>query len=1018
MSGQGYRGRGGGRGGGDRGGGGYRGGGDRGGFRGGRGGGGGGGGGGPAPVAVFKDPNAPLAPPDGQVMNIENAYMKNAAAGGLQQAMAKMSLNDGQFPPRPGHGTQGKKIAVYANYFKVGVPQNLTLTRYSVEVQPEAKGKKLGRVFQLLLELPEFASAGGLASDLRSMIIARTPLGIQDGHTVQIPYLAEGQDEPLTRAITYTVRVITPLSFSISNFAAFLSSTNPNSPPYTQKAEAIQVLNVLLGHYPQAHNGVVSIGQNRHFSIDRGQGNAHNITVLGGGLESLRGYFQSVRPATGGILLNVNVTHGVFLEPLSLDILYGRLGSGNKVTLQKKLKLTRVKVTHLPSKVLKKTNEEVPRVKTIFGLAHPQDGRGEDKPPRIADFGAGPKGVSFWLSEVPPLPKLPKLPNPKVRKEPDPLFHPTSTLQSLTTSGKVKYPHIRLEERNPVVNVGNREHPSYLPAEVCVVLPGQTIKRRLSPDQTQQMITFACRRPYQNADSIVTDGKAVLGLNPQVNAMTAQFGLTIGNSLITVAARVLAPPAIKYKDARQKETSVVPRFGSWNMANIKFHTGSNLGKWTSIVFTSTRRGASFGVRDVMPTISRFGEFLTRSGINASGMIPATPPEIPLVDGEDVANNEKISGIMKAMYNAKINPRPNFILCVIPYNDVAIYNSIKNFGDTKAGINTVCVVAPKFMKEQRQDQYFGNVSLKFNLKAGGINQTLDPAKLGIISEGKTMVVGLDVTHPSPGSRDTAPSVAGIVASVDKVLGQWPADFRIQESRKETVSGLYDMFLGRLNLWEKKNKGLLPDNIIVYRDGVSEGQYQLLLDQELPQIRNACRQKYPAQATKSSFPKISIIVCGKRHHTRFYPTTEANADRSSNCEPGTVVDRGVTEVHGWDFFLQPHACLQGTARPGHYYVILDEIFRGRQVRAPLQNPADSLEDLTFNMCHLFARATKAVSLCPPAYYADLLCTRLRCYLADQYEPNESSATASVASGATNLSTFDVQIPVNMKDTMFYI
>jgi hypothetical protein len=415
----------------------------------------------------------------------------------------------------------------------------------------------------------------------------------------------------------------------------------------------------------------------------------------------------------------------------------------------------------------------------------------------------------------------------------------------------------------------------------------------------------------------------------------------------------------------------------------------------------------------------FKDFLIRSGINANDFIrQPPPPEIILDDGQEGANDTKIGNIVRAMYTAKNGPRPRFILCILPHNDAAIYNSIKNYADTKAGINTVCVVGSKFMKEQRQDQYFGNVSLKFNLKAGGINQILDPLKLGIISEGKTMVVGLDVTHPSPGSRDTAPSVAGIVASVDKFLGQWPADFRIQESRKEMISGLEAMFLGRLVLWQKKNRGSLPTSIIVYRDGVSEGQYQLLLEQELPQIRNACRQKYPAQDTKAGLPKISIIVCGKRHHTRFYPSAEANADRSSNCEPGTVVDRGVTEVHGWDFFIQPHACLQGTARPCHYYVVLDEIFRGRQVKAPLQNPADALEDLTFAMCHLFGRATKAVSLCPPAYYADLLCTRLRCYLSDQYDPNDSSATASVASGATGQPNLDIQIPDSMKDSMFYI
>jgi eukaryotic translation initiation factor 2C len=453
------------------------------------------------------------------------------------------------------------------------------------------------------------------------------------------------------------------------------------------------------------------------------------------------------------------------------------------------------------------------------------------------------------------------------------------------------------------------------------------------------------------------------------------------------------------------------------MANVKFHTGSNLGPWTYIVFRSTR-GRDYGVQDVASTVDKFQAFLTQSGINASHRIrdPA-PPEILLHDGQEGVNDTAIKSIFRAMYDAKRGPRPKFVLCILPFNDVAIYNSIKTICDTKAGIHTVCCVGSKIMKDNRQDQYFGNVSLKFNLKAGGINQTLEPAKLGVISEGKTMVVGLDVTHPSPGSKESAPSVAGIVASIDKYLGQWPADFRVQESRKEMVTALEGLFTSRLKLWQKFNKNL-PENVIIYRDGVSEGQYHTLLEQELPQIRNACKQLYPAQATKQGFPKISIIVCGKRHHTRFYPTTEANADRSSNCEPGTVVDRGVTEVRFWDFFVQSHACLQGTARPGHYYVVLDEIFRGRAAKPPHQNAADALEELTHNMCHLFGRATKAVSLCPPAYYADLLCTRLRCYLSDQFDPNDTSATPSVASGATAASNPEVLIAENIRDSMFYI
>jgi hypothetical protein len=322
-------------------------------------------------------------------MNIENAYMKNSTGVG---AIGNLAVT-GQFPPRPGYGTMGQKITVYANYFRVQVAPELSLTRYNVEVNPEAKGRKLSRVIQLLLELPEF---NGVATDAKSMIISREPLPIQDGHIVEIVYRGDGEDEPLPNAVTYKVRVITPLSLSVADLVSYLSATGTGA-MFPHKLEVIQVLNVLFGHYPQIHDGTSSVAGNRHFSLDRSPQNDHNIKVLGGGLESLRGFFQSASAATGGILLNVNVTHGVFLEPRRLDLLFSAMGTGNRLTLQKKLKLVRVNVIHLPVKK-SKSNKEVRRVKTIFGLAHPQDGQGDAHPPRVNGFGAGPKDVQFWIS--------------------------------------------------------------------------------------------------------------------------------------------------------------------------------------------------------------------------------------------------------------------------------------------------------------------------------------------------------------------------------------------------------------------------------------------------------------------------------------------------------------------------------------------------------------------------------------------------------------------------------------------
>jgi len=50
-------------------------------------------------------------------------------------------------------------------------------------------------------------------------------------------------------------------------------------------------------------------------------------------------------------------------------------------------------------------------------------------------------------------------------------------------------------------------------------------------------------------------------------------------------------------------------------------------------------------------------------------------------------------------------------------------------------------------------------------------------------------------------------------------------------------------------------------------MSEGQYDIVLDQELPLLRKACQELYPADDTTKGLPRLSIIVVGKRHNTRF-------------------------------------------------------------------------------------------------------------------------------------------------------
>ena len=109
----------------------------------------------------------------------------------------------------------------------------------------------------------------------------------------------------------------------------------------------------------------------------------------------------------------------------------------------------------------------------------------------------------------------------------------------------------------------------------------------------------------------------------------------------------------------------------------------------------------------------------------------------------------------------------------------------------------------------------------------------------------------------------------------------------------ITELKIMMEERLKLYQKHKKAL-PRRIIVYRDGVSEGQFNTVVDEEYPQMVKAFEGfGTPKQPYR---PKLTIVICGKRHHTRFFPTESQFADQNGNPRPGTVVDRGITAVYG--------------------------------------------------------------------------------------------------------------------------
>lgn len=180
----------------------------------------------------------------------------------------------------------------------------------------------------------------------------------------------------------------------------------------------------------------------------------------------------------------------------------------------------------------------------------------------------------------------------------------------------------------------------------------------------------------------------------------------------------------------------------------------------------------------------------------------------------------------------------------------------------------------------------------------------------------MFVGGDVTHPTPDQTEI-PSVVGVAASYDQYGFRYNCSWRLQGPREEMITDFENILLEHLNFYKSKNGGVLPKKIMYYRDGVSDGQFQEVLDIEMTAIRKACGKAGPQYK-----PQVTFIICQKRHHTRFFPKGQDGEGKNNNVKPGTVVDKDIIHPHQYQFFLASHAAIQGVTKPTKYCVLWDD------------------------------------------------------------------------------------------------
>ncbi|KZO91074.1 Piwi-domain-containing protein [Calocera viscosa TUFC12733] len=528
-----------------------------------------------------------------------------------------------------------------------------------------------------------------------------------------------------------------------------------------------------------------------------------------------------------------------------------------------------------------------------------------------------------------------------------------------------------------------------LPIELLAIDKNQffDLKKLANPVWDKQIRAFAMVKPSERL-RITNTGCEVMQ-HAQSDYMI-RAGIRVNPTALMVNARSLRPVVVSFANGSKVE----PRHGAWR--SQKFYQPSSIKFWAVIILD--HQAPPQGVKNFI------GQLVSVMEHGGMRVLDQTPTLYPKDARQDIT---QLLDYVKADLMKRFKEPPSLLLVVTP-GDADWYTDVKRLGDITLGIPTQHVLTAKALQQRGSAEYCENVALKvhilINVKLGGINFVPHPDAISWIRNPNepTMVVGADTSHPRPG-EGWKPTVAAIAFSVDRDVSKYNGTVTIQKGRQEIIANIVSMLRTAITAF-KKSARVAPRRILYYRDGVGEGMYEEIAQQELQGIRQAFKELNEAP------PKITFIVVGKRHHLRFYPD-KRDEDRSGNANPGLVIDNTITSTIHDDFYLLAHQGIIGTSRPMHAVPIMDEN----------NLSSDMLQGLTFALTHNYQRATRSVSIPAPIYYADILCSPQRARIHFDGSVDFASETAS-SGGPVPTSTQYLQafkpVALRMRDNMYWM
>ncbi|TKR61584.1 hypothetical protein L596_028677 [Steinernema carpocapsae] len=478
---------------------------------------------------------------------------------------------------------------------------------------------------------------------------------------------------------------------------------------------------------------------------------------------------------------------------------------------------------------------------------------------------------------------------------------------------ELQYPLAPLLAANKKVN-GERTT-IYFPMELCYVCDTQRVKNtQQTSKQISDMIRSCAMLPADRVKEIKDCAKRLQLNGDAVSGSLRSAGLSVATQLTSVQGRALPPPEIVYKD--NKKFSVDPNSGKWKATGAqkpKFLLGASINRWAMMCVADRPQPRDDAL------MKNFAEKMVRE-CQGRGMRVNNPVFYQAVQGRPDS--------LESMFRRAKQDNMEFLFFVQD-GRLQAHKDIKFF-ERKYEIITQDLNQQTCRSVVEQNKFLSleNIVNKTNVKLGGLNYSLivnAPNTQHLFAKGR-LYLGFQVSHPAPlsddqkakGMKPKQPTVVGVAGNITNQPAAFVGDVFFQEPRDDRMADAMETLVRDFALRYKDAVGVAPAEVIIYRNGASDGQYQTILDVEVQEVIRAA-----LTAAGAGSAKLTYMVVSKLHNVRLMPAQITGIKApEQNVKPGTVVDTNIVDPVFAEFYLNSHQTLQGSAKTPKYTVLYDQ------------------------------------------------------------------------------------------------